>query len=411
MKAAERRSWLSALGLAAAFGLAVVTGCSEKPKAPPEAGTEPKTTTGVAGASSAGAPKAAANPREVADRAVKFILGHQNADGGFGTFKGRPASSVGVTGLVVRALLDSPAKLTEANTPAIGKAIQYITSRQRADGAISEGELDNYHTSLAVIALVATGNPAYKDVLGKAEGFLRGIQLDETEGYTEDYPFYGGAGYSSNPKVSDMSNTGFWIEAMHELGVETDDPAMQKALIFVDRVTNNPEVNDQPWAKEVTPENYGGAVYRPAADPERKDVDISKAGRDRTGWRSYGSMTYHAFKSFIYGGCDDADPAVEGALKWIENNYTLDENPGSGTEGQYYYYRVFARALGAWGKPEVAGHKWAADLAAKLAELQQADGSWVNTDKERWMESDPVLVTGYCLEALSIAIDGMKSEG
>ena len=57
------------------------------------------------------------------------------------------------------------------------------------------------------------------------------------------------------------------------------------------------------------------------------------------------------------------------------------------------------------GQPTVVdaegnSHDWRAELVAKLAELQQTDGSWLNPN-DRWFESDPNLVTGYALLALS----------
>jgi squalene-hopene/tetraprenyl-beta-curcumene cyclase len=98
---------------------------------------------------------------------------------------------------------------------------------------------------------------------------------------------------------------------------------------------------------------------------------------------------------------------VQGALKWLEKNYTMDENPGMGAEGQYYYYRLLAKALHAFGEKEIAGNNWASDLVDKLVALQKEDGSWVNT-ADRWHEGDPALVTAYTLEALSLAMRELK---
>jgi squalene-hopene/tetraprenyl-beta-curcumene cyclase len=44
-------------------------------------------------------------------------------------------------------------------------------------------------------------------------------------------------------------------------------------------------------------------------------------------------------------------------------------------------------------------HDWRADITAALAKRQRPDGSWVND--QHWMESNPNLVTGYALMALS----------
>ena len=45
---------------------------------------------------------------------------------------------------------------------------------------------------------------------------------------------YGGGGYDSKQRP-DMSNTQFLVEALKKAGVAEDDPAMQKALVFVSR--------------------------------------------------------------------------------------------------------------------------------------------------------------------------------
>ena len=44
---------------------------------------------------------------------------------------------------------------------------------------------------------------------------------------------------------------------------------------------------------------------------------------------------------------------------------------------------------------------WKREVALKLLNLQQGDGQWVNKTG-RWMESDPVLVTSYCVLALEL---------
>ena len=91
--------------------------------------------------------------------------------------------------------------------------------------------------------------------------------------------------------------------------------------------------------------------------------------------------------------------------KWIQQHYTLAENPGMGAAGLYYYYHTFAKALDAVGDDSIddasgKSHDWRRELAERLFELQKDDGSWVNTS-ERWLEGDPNLVTAYALLTLS----------
>ena len=125
------------------------------------------------------------------------------------------------------------------------------------------------------------------------------------------------------------------------------------------------------------------------------------------GLRSYGSMTYAGLKSMIYAGLKPDDPRVKAASDYIAKHYSLDENPGLGERGLYYYYQTFARTLELIGKPTFVdaggtSHDWRAELAAALSNRQDANGSWVNK-ADSFMEGDPNLVTAYGLLALAYA--------
>ena len=96
------------------------------------------------------------------------------------------------------------------------------------------------------------------------------------------------------------------------------------------------------------------------------------------------------------------------ARDWITSNYTLEENPGVGTDGLYYYMLVFAKAMDVFGEPTLTVTRadgttemrsWKNDLVERLASLQSEDGSFKSVD-DRWMENDPVLITAYALIAL-----------
>ncbi len=129
--------------------------------------------------------------------------------------------------------------------------------------------------------------------------------------------------------------------------------------------------------------------------------------------RSYGSMTYALLKCYALAGLKGDDPRVAAALGWLQQNWRLDANPGAAPElgpkaqfqGLYYYYLLMAQALSAAGIDQltVDGAKvdWRAGLRAQLAKVQQADGSWVNGQNGRWMESSKLLCTAYALLALA----------
>ena len=332
-------------------------------------------------------------------RGITFLKSRgQNDEGAFS-----PQTGVAVTALCVRAILQN--RPQAINDPAIKKALTYIESKVQSNGGIYEkgSSYRNYETSIAVGALIkANQDDRYGSQLARAEAFLKGLQWDEDEGATPEDTAYGGAGYGRH-KRPDLSNTSYLIEALKELGNDSDDEAIQKALKFVTRTQNlEGQGNDTEHASAV---GDGGFYYTPAAGGE------SQAGKDPGGGlRSYGSMTYAGLKSMIYAGLSADDPRVVAAMEFIRNHYSLDTNPGMGPSGLFYYYHTFAKALDAaevkiLDDADGTPHVWRSELAMTLIDAQQQDGSWVNSENDRWMEGDRQLVTAYALLALSYCKD------
>ena len=331
---------------------------------------------------------------EMTDHAVAFLRSRQDTKGGWST--GREP---GISAIVATALLR--AKRVMPADPAIVRALAYLEGLIGPNGGLSEAVHANYTTSIALMAFhEANTNGRYDRVIKAGQEFLKTKQWDEGEGKDREDAFYGGAGYGGNNSRPDLSNTAFFMEALRETGLPSDDPALQKALVFVSRCQNlKSEFNDQAWAGKV---NDGGFVYTAA----NGGTSLAGAGSDG-GLRSYASMTYAGLKSMIHAGLIPDDPRVKAASDYIAKHYTVDENPGLGQKGLYYYYQTFAKALALLGKPTLIdasgqSHDWRADLIAALARRQNADGSWVNP-ADRFMEGDPNLVTAYALLALAYA--------
>lgn len=316
----------------------------------------------------------------------------QEPDGSFS-----PQVGPAVTALAVTALVESG---TPANNPAVSKGLGYLLSFRQPNGGICrpDSAVANYETAIALMALTACNSDGrHDDTIAAARRFISGIQWDDDEGKTEADPAYGGAGYGSH-KRPDLSNTAFLIEALKAAGAGEDDPAIQRALIFVSRTQNleGPH-NTLPFAAK-NPD--GGFYYTPANGGE------SQAGETPAGGlRSYGSMTYAGLKSMIYAGVAKDDPRVVAATDWLSRHYGFTENPGLGNAGLYYYLQTAAKALDALGEESFTAadgteHRWREELAATIIADQQPDGSWVN-DNPRWLEGDANLVTSYALLALS----------
>jgi squalene-hopene/tetraprenyl-beta-curcumene cyclase len=321
------------------------------------------------------------------DKGLEWLKGQQAEDGLF-------ANHPGITALVLTAFLRHPEnKYSEADHLFIQKGIRRLVELQQPNGAIYNVEmqpaLPNYNTSISVMALSSTGNPAYDDIIEKAQGFLKGLQVTD-----EESVYHGGIGYGSRQEVKDLSNLNIAIQALKESGSD-DQEVWNKAIKFLERTQNRSESNDQTWAG-----NDGGFIYAPDGE--------SKAGTDAAGSpRSYASMTYAGLLSFIYANVDKDDERVQAAFKWIEKYFTLEENYGMGSQGLYYHYHTMAKALRLYGESTFVdakgvSHDWYQEFAEKMIELQKPDGFWVN-EESRWMEADPRLVTAYVILGLDTA--------
>ena len=332
----------------------------------------------------------AVNIGEVTDKAVAFLKQRQEAGGGWSTVRKEP----GITALAVTSLLRS--KRLTPNEPTVTKGLAYLEQFLGPKGGLSLASHANYATAIALLAFQeANANGRYDRVIKDGQTFLKTMQWDESEGKTGKDAFYGGAGYGGSNSRPDLSNTSYFLESLRDTGLPADDPALKKAMIFVSRCQNlKSEFNDQPWADKV---NDGGFLYTAA--------NGGQSFADEGGLRSYASMTYAGLKSMIYAGLTETDPRVKAATTYIAAHYSLDENPGLGQKGLYYYYHTFAKALSMLNKAEIVDdkgikHDWRADLAQALSKRQSADGSWVNT-ADRFMEGDANLVTSYGLLALA----------
>ena len=141
---------------------------------------------------------------------------------------------------------------------------------------------------------------------------------------------------------------------------------MKKALKFISRCQNLPgEKQDQPFAKKATEDDKGGFTYDSARQRQER---LQNRGRRPAFPRS---MTYSGLKSFLYAGVNKDDPRVQAAVAWVRQHYTLDENPGMGQNGLYYYYHTFAKAMDALGEDPFVDakgdkHDWRLELFQTL---------------------------------------------
>jgi len=312
-----------------------------------------------------------------------------------------------ITALVVKAF----AQAGLGDDPASLNGIEAILETRQDDGTFDSGPLANYVTASIVSALAAHDEFEHGGLIFETTTQLKRMQWDEGEGLKHTQDWYGGSGYGNRGRP-DLSNTQVMLEALYDAGVSPDDPAVQRALAFVSRAQNLKATNRSPWNT-----NDGGFIYTPANGGESMASEAAGEGRDgrallsadeQPSLRSYGSMSYAGFKSLLYAGLSPDDVRVRAVYDWVRKHWTLEENPGLGQQGYYYYMHAVARTLRVAQQHVVIDsngttHHWRDELIDALLAKQQPNGGWVNS-QDRWLEGEPALATAYALLALEEAL-------
>lgn len=337
-----------------------------------------------------------------------FLKSSQNSNGWWST-----PDHPSVTALALSAIMSEPNQRFK-NSAEVKKGYVFVLSCAKPDGGIYVNELANYNTSISMMGLLAAHDPKYDSVLRKARSFVAGMQVDTGEKGKIDSPWDGGIGYSHESTRSDMNNTLTALEALYyskhliadKNSGDAKDLNWAAAIQFIQNCQNLPGVNKQDWVSN-DPKDRGGFVY----DPETTKAATVTNANGKVALRSYGSISYAGLLSYIYADVKQSDPRVQAVMDWLRANYSLEENPGMGPQGYFYYLHLMTKALTAAHVDELetnGGKKidWRREVAMRLINLQKADGSWQNANG-RWWEKDPNLVTAYGVMSLEIIYRGM----
>jgi squalene-hopene/tetraprenyl-beta-curcumene cyclase len=334
------------------------------------------------------------------DRALDWLAAQQSPNGSWSN-----TNFPALTGLALQAVA---ATKHPRRAEIMKRGAAFIAGCARSDGGIYRdvagkgGGLSNYNTAICMTALHATGDRSHAALVLNARKFLAGAQ------HLGDDEYKGGFGYDAgtNRKYTDLLNTFYAVRAMRETqsledlrkaGEKPADIDWAATVRYVERLQNQ--------SKDGA-EQAGGFFYKPGE---------SKAGATtnadgRVVFRSFGSMTYVGLLALLYAEVGRDDVRVRSAFDWACRHWTLEENPGMGPEGIYFFYNVLAKSLDVYGqelvpRPNGSFLNWREELAKKLVALQKTDsktghGYWINANNRFW-EGDPVLVTAYTLLALA----------
>jgi squalene-hopene/tetraprenyl-beta-curcumene cyclase len=333
----------------------------------------------------------------------EYLLNNQLPNG---SWKDHPA----ITALVIYSFIIHPSTISDKKADqAIEKGLKYIESFVQKDGGIYRKEYRNYVTAVCLMAFTETQLTKYSTIITNAKNFLIKFQLDEDEDISTDHPYYGGIGYGGDDRP-DLSNTQLALEAIKTAEeyessfkqmipktpqqIEKEEKELglhwKKALVFLARCQNVKAINKMPYASD-----DGGFIYETGTYKKERS-------------HSYGSMTYAGVKSLVYAQVDQSDIRMKKAISWIQNNYTLDINPGFNDTSLYYYYMTFSKCLHLLGEDQIidskkVSHNWREDIVKMLLELQKGDGYWVNSNGRFW-ENIPELTTAYSIIGMKMAL-------
>ena len=352
-------------------------------------------------------------------KGVAYLEAKQDPESGSWSDPKLPA----FTALSVSAMLGDPGRDPDAGySQAIERGLAFLVKNQKSDGGIYGKGLATYNTALSVMALSEAGRKEDFPVIAKARRLLINQQQDYDRKGQTDNLFDGGVGYGGSYAHSDLSNSHLAMEALYyskkvladtEFDESSDfDLDWEAAIAFVSLCQNSETTAKRlgDWAG-LRKEDEGGFVYFPG-DTKSDEIEIKVDGKKKIALRSYGSMTYAGMLAFIYADMDLGDPRIQSALGWIQQNYTLDENPGMDAQGLFYYYHTMSKALSIARVNRLKTSQgkslnWRKDLALKIMSYQSEDGSWINKDSNRWMEDDRILVTCYAILALEHVYRGL----
>lgn len=397
----------------------------------------------AAQADTAPEPDTDALARETLSRGLAWLRANQKHDGSW--------SAPNFPGLTALGLWAAARSKDPAMAESVEKAAAYVASFAQEDGGIykpalpgrrGSGGLSTYNTAICMMALYQVDPQKYASTILKAREYVAGSQLvgdsDGDAAVSAAPSGAGGFGYNRPPTAeerarraavakkmgalapgggrgaggppmdrADLSNTGWALMAMRMTEtLEDQRPAGQArvdidwdaALAFVDSMQNR-DTGDPDLDGSFGYEKGGERDGRAAAGPEGK-----------VALRGFGSMTYDGLESLIYAKVDRNDPRVRSAAAWAARHWTVEENPGFGRRGLFYYYTILSKSIGLYTRgAEFAGADgtpvdWRGDLVRKLAATQAPDGSWTNEDNTFW-ENDTALVTAYSLLSLEAVME------
>lgn len=336
-------------------------------------------------------------------RGRAWLEEHQDAKTGAWGNPDQPA----LTAMALLAFLGDPSVSQPPTQSAHARrAYAFIRTQAREDGGIYGKGLVVYNTALCLSCLLLDDDEQSRALVPAAKRFLlkhqsgSGLRVEsgdavDAEGGGDGRPDFSRTLDSLRQFQSDLNTAPSGEKGPSGLDLEA-------AIKFVQRC-QTPSKPPENLPSEAEPNDA------PDVPPEKPAADAGPAGK--VALRHSGVLSYDALLSLIYDPLEIDDTRVDAFLDWLDDNYTIEENPGLGTQGMFYYYHSIAKVLtirriDRFRLKSGTEIDWRTDLANKILAAQNKDGSWVNANG-RWWENDPVLVSAYAMLTLEQLAGGL----
>ena len=329
-------------------------------------------------------------------KAARYLWSQQQADGGWHSHTyGLLKSGQSLTPFVLNALLQVPPSEWAAPEDKKRAAFLFLKNNTDAEGAV--GRMDplvpdypNYATALAISSLVRGQPPSWKDTVAPMVAHLRALQFIEQNGWTRADAAYGAWGMGVDRRTPpnaghlDISMTRHVLQALAAAGVAPEDPALQKAAVFVERCQNYDPAH---------PDDLDGGFFFSTVVLAK-----NKGGFEGKHPRSYGTTTADGILSLLAIGRPRDHERVRAAQQWLSSHHQPSGTPGLADAPEprwiaglrFYYAGASTEAYQALGLPKPP---------SDVLTMQRADGSWANSEIIV-KEDDPLIATTLALRSL-----------
>lgn len=386
------------------------------------------------------APSAEETAKASLAKGLAWLKANQKEDGSW--------SAPAFPGLSALALWAAAKSQDPSLSDVVAKGADFIASFAQEDGGIykpalpgrrGSGGLSTYNTAICMMALYQVDPEKYAPIILKAREYVASSQLvgDSDGGATSGA---GGFGYNKPATAAERAEREAFFKKMQEQqggqmpagrgagGPPMDRPDLSNTgwALMAMRMTEALE-DQRPAGSQKVDIRWDAALQYVSSmqNTDASDADaVGSFGYERGGerdgktpgsggrvaLRGFGSMTYDGLEAMIYAKVDRNDPRVRSAVAWAAKHWTVEENPGSGKKGLFYYYTILGKSMATYTKGAAFTNAdgqpidWKGDLARKLAATQREDGSWVNEDNTFW-ENDAALVTAYSLLTLEYTLE------